>query len=561
MKPRLKLEALEDRITPANSITIESGVDGLTSIPAGATLFSDTGNYVIDPSAFTGLSNFSLASNGQILMLSSLPPLPGGGTLNFLAGGSLYLEGNIQTSNANVLFYANDPNATQAQRPGGDAELLVTVQASITDTGTGNMSFIGGNGDSAGANTHPNCPVDFDTGTVVTGGTGANGITIAGTSNSQTSGDAVLINGATINGNGGNISVIGSLGNTSGDGIHLENSAKVQNTQSGSVSFNGTGVLQGVNIGTNSSVTTVDGLLSISGNDPSGNTDFSSGTVIDGATVQAIGNGGVTLTGTGSPNFTLDPGVLILSAAVNVDNGSLSIGGTGMGSATTNVGNDIEGSTVKATGSSGITIRGAAPANTAVIDLSGTLFAGGSGSITTNTGFLDLLGNVINLGVANSVSSTGGSTLFFTQSDGDFPMILGGNNVTGSLVFTDTDLAAIASGFGLVKIGSGVSTSGITTASNLTPFTSNLTIRNSLTGTGPITISNTIDDRCHTLTILAGGAHHPGHRATCSRPPTSPYTITRASPPAQHLSRHTGQPPGGADQSSPAASSSTTPGP
>jgi len=87
---------------------------------------------------------------------------------------------------------------------------------------------------------------------------------------------------------------------------------------------------------------------------------------------------------------------------------------------------------------------------------------------------LTLIGDVINLGAASSVTATGSpSFLFFKPSTVGRPVVVGGAARAGSLVFSDTNRAAI-SGFTNITIGdiNGFNTQGrtgpITTAGNLT---------------------------------------------------------------------------------------------
>ena len=74
---RPRLEALEDRLTPANTISIIPGGTTLLSNP-GLSSFSDTGTYSIDPSQFTGVTGtVTLRANGDISISNALPTLSG----------------------------------------------------------------------------------------------------------------------------------------------------------------------------------------------------------------------------------------------------------------------------------------------------------------------------------------------------------------------------------------------------------------------------------------------------------------------------------------------------
>ena len=130
--------------------------------------------------------------------------------------------------------------------------------------------------------------------------------------------------------------------------------------------------------------------------------------------------------------------------------------------------------------------------------------SGTGGTLATGSGDLTLIGNVIDLGAANSVSTTGSAQLFFQPLTASRPIILGGSDTTGSLVFSTTDRTAIANGFSLITIGSATGTGTITTASNLTAFTSNVTIQTPGGGSGGITVSNTLNDSGYALTLTSG---------------------------------------------------------
>jgi hypothetical protein len=196
------LETLEDRIAPANTINIVNG--GLAVIPAGATSFADTSNFAIDPAAFAGAGNVTLQANVDIDVSNALPTLASGQNLTFQAGRSISIGGAITGSNAVFSFTVNDPGANQAQRTAGDAALSLQPITSVTSTG-GSVEFIGGTGDSATANTHPNGAIVLLNGASVSG---SGGVTMTGRSNTANPNGIVL--SGTVNGNGGPVSLSGS---------------------------------------------------------------------------------------------------------------------------------------------------------------------------------------------------------------------------------------------------------------------------------------------------------------------------------------------------------------
>src|SRR4051812_10176501 len=82
---RLSLEALEDRLAPAHNIAITTGGSG--TIPAGATTFSNTQDFTIDPTALTNVTSgiITLQANNDITFNNSLFLTSGVG-LTALAG-------------------------------------------------------------------------------------------------------------------------------------------------------------------------------------------------------------------------------------------------------------------------------------------------------------------------------------------------------------------------------------------------------------------------------------------------------------------------------------------
>src|SRR5262249_34140898 len=152
-------------------------------------------------------------------------------------------------------------------------------------------------------------------------------------------------------------------------------------------------------------------------------------------------------------------GVLITDTGtvVSTASGDLIITGIGQGSGNGNTGiSVVGGATLRAGGAGKVRLVGDAPGDTGAINLvSGATLQSGSGDVT-------LEGDVINLTDANSLTSTGGSTLIFEPLlTPPFttlrPIVLGGTtNRTNALTFTSTDAAAIqqgAGGFANITIG------------------------------------------------------------------------------------------------------------
>src|SRR5262249_22301287 len=112
-----------------------------------------------------------------------------------------------------------------------------------------------------------------------------------------------------------------------------------------------------------------------------------------------------------------------------------------------------------------------------------------------------LTGDRIDLGNANTVTSSGASALLFQPLTTSRPMILGGSDSSGSLVFTTADQAAL-SGFGQITIGRGNSSGNVTTTADLT-FSSSVTIQTP-GGSGKITLSKKLTSSGD-ITLTAGG--------------------------------------------------------
>jgi hypothetical protein len=90
---RLGVEELEDRLAPANFITIATG--GSASIPAGATTFTDTGNYTIAPSAVNSAAgSVTLEANDDIAFNNSFG-VNGGFCFTARAGRSITVAANV----------------------------------------------------------------------------------------------------------------------------------------------------------------------------------------------------------------------------------------------------------------------------------------------------------------------------------------------------------------------------------------------------------------------------------------------------------------------------------
>src|SRR5262249_15436396 len=135
-------------------------------------------------------------------------------------------------------------------------------------------------------------------------------------------------------------------------------------------------------------------------------------------------------------------------------------------------------------------------------------FGRGSGSLQSGGGVVSLIGDVIDLGAANSITSTAGGTLVFEPYDAKRPIDLGNTpDQAGALKFTQTDNAAIvqggANGFGSLVIGRSDGTGLVSTKGDL-QFHTNVTIESSGAGSAGITVTNALDTAGSDLTLLGG---------------------------------------------------------
>src|SRR5262249_8619571 len=145
------------------------------------------------------------------------------------------------------------------------------------------------------------------------------------------------------------------------------------------------------------------------------------------------------------------------------------------------------GGSVTAPGSASLTLTGTvATADTPAIILGGVLASGGG--LSVGSGDLTLNGDVIDFRpgfyAGGSGSSTANGRLFFQPTTASRPLVLGGSDTPGSLVFSNADLAAL-SGFRLIILGSASGSGAVTTANNVT-FGTNVTVQTPNNTTGGI---------------------------------------------------------------------------
>ena len=330
----------------------------------------------------------------------------------------------------------------------------VDVRGTVTSSG-GNVSVTGTGGGSGSGGSNYGVEVD---GTVTAGGSGT--VTVNGTGG-VSSGIGVIVFG-TVTSGGGNVLVTGTCVG-SGYGVYVTGALKAGG--SGTVTVQGTGGVSsasdniGIEVASGGTLTSSGGNVSVTGmGGGTGSGGHNFGVEVQGMLTSG-GSGTVTVQGTGgatSGGANIGVIVHVTGAMLTSSGGNISVTGTGGGTGSNDFGIDVEnGAAVTATGSATLTLTGtgAPTANTAAVTASGAM-SGTGGALTTGSGNLTLIGNVIDLGAANSVSTTGSAQLFFQPLTASRPIILGGSDASGSLVFSTTDQAAIANGFGLITVGS-----------------------------------------------------------------------------------------------------------
>lgn len=136
----LALELLEERLTPANNITILTG--GLTAIPDGATTLADTADYMIDPVAITSAGSVALRANNDIVFQSAVNKSTSGELLAE-ASRSISVTADLITADSDLTLNANQGATPTARNFSGIDINGATVQV----IGRGTLTLHGRSGD------------------------------------------------------------------------------------------------------------------------------------------------------------------------------------------------------------------------------------------------------------------------------------------------------------------------------------------------------------------------------------------------------------------------------
>jgi hypothetical protein len=285
----------------------------------------------------TGSPSFTTTDDNAIVTTGSIQA-----ALN--AGTSVM----IQTGSAGTNAQAGDITVASAisKTAGGDASLTLKAANSIlvnSDiTSNSNKLNITLNADSdasgAGAIVVTGATLNSNGGNIILGG-GTNPLTTPAYGTAAHT-DGILLNGETLNAAGGNITLNGtgySGAINSSYGVRALNGSVVETTGTGGVTITGTaGTATNRSYGvrldfTGSTVSTADGDITITGTGGAGSD--SEGVVVDGL-VQSTGRGNITITGTGADSSQTSYGVLLSgngygTLIVSSVDGDISITGTG----------------------------------------------------------------------------------------------------------------------------------------------------------------------------------------------------------------------------------------
>ncbi len=223
----------------------------------------------------------------------------------------------------------------------------------------------------------------------------------------------------------------------------------------GAVSLN---VSHNIAMTSGSSITTVNGNITLIANQAATATADFIGIDLDNATVTST-NGAITLDGTGS-------GTLVNTPGVNLNNGAV-IQSTGVGGAVRGI--SITGTGAASTGSAGIMAEGPTTLVTAVdgdINIMGSA-TGGSGvmfngaSWVTSTGTGTHAGTITITGHGQGIQSTVAQGVIFGPGTTANPIGGGITSIDGDILVTGTSAAAVSGGAGVMFIDSNVASTGV----------------------------------------------------------------------------------------------------
>jgi filamentous hemagglutinin family protein len=314
-------------------------------------------------------------------------------------------------------------------------------------------------------------PITTNGGALVIGG-GAIPLTGAAVGTAaQASG--VLINySGVLNAGGGDITINGAGRNTSSNSnFGINQLASISTTGAGNITLNGTGGGTGAfatGVVVNTHITAATGNIAITGkSSPTGTILSNHGVNVQGGTMSTAGTGTITLDGTADAATGVQSyGVVVQSVSgistVRAEHGLISITGrnnaTGSGIGNNGVYVKSPSSTIRSTGSGGITVLG---------------FGGGTGSAGSDYG--------VYWDTANAMQSTGTGTIAITGTGGG----VGGAGNGNYGVYAAGALTAISGPLAITGTGGGAGgTGGLNGGVNITAAIAGAGGAISITGTG-----------------------------------------------------------------------------
>ena len=442
-----------------------------------ATLLANQGKITIDGTGGSGAG----FNHGVLVAFSARVRSTGNGAVNVIGQGGAG-TGEVNSGvvvSAGVIEATTSGSVTVNGTGGSGTEFNVGVFIDgagaliATSTGATDITGQGGNG-SAG----------FNAGVLVRLGaaiapTGTGSVTVKGTGGAGTDsnfGVWVFTTGSTIAALGGDISITGIGGNgTTTDNIGIEIwTGTVTNIGSGKITLHGTGVSgtgfgRGVHLKDTSTVSVVDGALSVTGVGGSGTGTTNTGVLLQAVSIlKATGTGSVTVNGTGGAGNATNHGVWVLDTGsfIQSKTGEIKVTGQAGSGGTNNAGVLVSGGgKILPTGSANVTIDGKGGAGT---DSNFGVWVDGTGSlIATTTGDIDITGRggdgtsfnagvIARLGGAIAPTSTGSITIKGTGGAGT-------ESNFGVWVFTaGSTIAALGGDISITGIGG----NGTTTDNN-----------------------------------------------------------------------------------------------
>jgi len=504
--PRLLVEALEDRLTPATlsatlsggdltiadtagvdndlailvsgpNLTISDSHETFASAPPGGTLFNGGRTLQIPLASVTGTLIFDTAGGDDTVIVASLPDLQCGLTIN---GG---------TGNDDVTF--GGPATFAA-----DKSLSVDVSSSIrlsgaalAVSGTGSVTLTAG------------CDIVLDSSVKTASITTENGnVTLSAnqqaTPTPGTFSGIEIIGGQVKTTGTGNISLLGRSGNSGTviDGVRLSAGAVVSSTASGptagTVTITGTAAGSFDNygvqiIGLGSTVSSVSGDIQITGTSNSVGSRSNGLYVNSGGSVVSTGTGAnaanITIMGTSIGGVNNNAGIVLFGVGnvngVSAIDGDITITGIGSGSGTISDGIRVQDlSFVRTTGDGVIALTGTATTGggtgsgiriTDILGSGAVVEAQGTGSVTlTGTGSTDpgifvngstvgsaasaapltFIADTITIDSTSTVQTSASGTVTLRQKSPYRQIDLGGDDADYQLGLSDDELDRVTTG-------------------------------------------------------------------------------------------------------------------